>query len=179
MALCRTGYVTLDTRTACPQRVVIGSSQTLNRVLVMREVQVNIPSPVTLAVAIVEREVPTGVLDVTEVDVGRTCLTGQAGVSRLDQHVGSLLVIPLECTTELTTSEGCVDTDVDHLVLLPLRVAVTIGSQAIGGLLAGVRARQVVVGSRCAGREDVCEVRSYGDLRVTRDTVTYTQFQVV
>ena len=179
MTFCRTGYITLNTCTACPQRVVVSCCQLLNGILIVREIQVDVPSPIAFAVAIVEGEIPTGILDITEVDVGRASLTREVRISSLDQHVGCLLVIPLECTAKLTTCEGRVDTDVDHLILLPLRVAVAVSCQAITGLLTGVRGGNIIVGRSSAGREDIGEVGCHRDLRVTRDTVTDTQFQVI
>ena len=94
-------------------------------VLVVREVDTYRVVELTHLVTPLHVQVNTLVLHVTDIDFRLAGVTCQCRPVRVDQHTRGLLQVPVEVHCQTLVECGCIETDVQHLRGLPLRVEVT------------------------------------------------------
>ena len=145
----------------------------------MAQVHIDIPAPVSSCITIIEIEVYTGILHITEIDIRLVRLTRQSRIRSLDQHIRGLLWVPFQTGTELTIQEGGIQTDIIHLCRLPFRILISITLQT------ETRSRRIVSTSDiivCFSRIRWIFIRIISltiHLGVSCLSITHTQFQVI
>ena len=95
---------------------------------------------------IANTKLPTGVLDLTSIDVLVRALTHSTDTYHVDQNIGGLLMEPVKATVNLVSQEGEVRTNVMLCSGLPLDIiiAATIAYIATGQLVAAIESGDVV-----------------------------------